>query len=283
MSANDRLAIHEAMEQQTISVAKAGLICSLNTRCSIIAACNSKTDLLTNSQIDLTNTTGLTGPLLSRFDLIFAMLDTNNLKRDEKVADYILSKCQNLQSNNDEIVDETESKSKINIDLNREFKTSSKTNWWSLNKLSNYISFIQSNYFPSLTPLASDILYRYYRLQRSNDLSGQSRISIRLLESLIRLSCAHAKLCCRQKVSLFDSITAILLMEKSVRTCSIMSGTKYYNIINAHSDDDEIFYMDKMNNDQKCDLIELQNTMMQKLGFSMNDYYSDLITSFDSI
>lgn len=83
MKQQDRVHLHEAMEQQTISVAKANIICKLNTRCSIIAAANS----FSNSKIH----DNKSSPLLSRFDLILTLNDVTDLSRYEEIADHILN------------------------------------------------------------------------------------------------------------------------------------------------------------------------------------------------
>lgn len=94
----DKASIHEALEQQTVSVAKAGIVCKLNSRCSVIAGMNQKNiQNSTNTYVSNEDTIGLTfgeiglsGPLLSRFDLVFVLEDQNDVEWSMDVSFYLI-------------------------------------------------------------------------------------------------------------------------------------------------------------------------------------------------
>eukprot|EP01124_Arcella_intermedia_P031020 TRINITY_DN6905_c0_g1_i9.p1 TRINITY_DN6905_c0_g1~~TRINITY_DN6905_c0_g1_i9.p1 ORF type:complete len:1068 (-),score=370.46 TRINITY_DN6905_c0_g1_i9:42-3245(-) len=190
----DKTSIHEAMEQQSLSVAKAGLICKLKTRCSVIAALNPK-GCKYDTEESLAVNTALASPLLSRFDLAIVMLDQQDKDWDMTVSNFILKE----QQYSDKFQER-----------------------WSMEKLQAYFSYIRTTFFPELTEEATTVLQEYYKKQRVNDSRNAARTTIRLLESLIRLAQAHARMMHRNIVLLQDALVAILLMESSMATSAIL-------------------------------------------------------------
>nr|XP_039262957.1 DNA helicase MCM9-like isoform X1 [Styela clava] len=193
---NDRGAIHEAMEQQTVSVAKAGLVCKLNTRTSVLAATNPKLGKYDeSSSIDLN--VAIASPLLSRFDIVLVLLDGKNERWDSVVADYVLT-GKDVTNNNQ-----------------------GRQRLWSMEQMQAYFCVVkQIN--PVLSPSANRILSEYYRCHRRSDTRNAARTTIRLLESLIRIAEAHARLMYRQTVEVLDAVAAITILESSMQGASLL-------------------------------------------------------------
>ncbi|KAL6861804.1 hypothetical protein ACP4OV_017504 [Aristida adscensionis] len=200
MREHDRTTIHEAMEQQTISIAKAGLVTTLSTRTAVFGATNPKGQYDPTECLSV-NTT-LSGPLLSRFDIVLVLLDRKNTKWDEIVSSHILGE------NFDEKVDKTN-------DTEME---------WTLPLLRRYILYVKKEFKPVLTKEAERVIASYYQIQRKSGAQNAARTTVRMLESLIRLSQAHARLMFSNEVTQLDAIAAILCIESSMATSSIVDG-----------------------------------------------------------
>ncbi|XP_062077081.1 probable DNA helicase MCM9 [Humulus lupulus] len=200
MREHDRATIHEAMEQQTISVAKAGLVTTLSTRTIVFGATNPKGHYDPDQSLSVN--TALSGPLLSRFDIVLVLLDTKNPEWDEVVSSHILFEGEPEKDAT------AEDLSKV----------------WPFPLLQRYIQYVKENFRPVLTKEAETVISSYYQLQRRCATHNAARTTVRMLESLIRLAQAHARLMFRNEVTRLDAITAILCIESSMTTSAIVDS-----------------------------------------------------------
>uniref|UniRef100_A0A6T6B886 MCM C-terminal AAA(+) ATPase domain-containing protein n=1 Tax=Compsopogon caeruleus TaxID=31354 RepID=A0A6T6B886_9RHOD len=200
----DRATIHEAMEQQTISVAKAGLVCVLDTRATVIAAMNPKP---LRSQISavqeegqLSFLRGLASPLLSRFDVILNLHDPCNEEWDRQLSSFVLH----------------------SRSLPEGFLPTFGVDIWNIEELKKYIFYVKSRFQPSLSEEAELILSQYYAGERAGAERNAARTTVRLFESLIRLSQAHARLMFRDIAVVQDAIFAIAAVESSLMADKVL-------------------------------------------------------------
>ncbi|CAJ1969660.1 unnamed protein product [Cylindrotheca closterium] len=221
----DRTTIHEAMEQQTLSVAKAGIVCKLNCRATIIAVMNPK-DCIYDNHSSLSNNTGLGTPLLSRFDLIFKLVDTSDAERDSNVTTYLLNRA--IQGTG---LDVTNAKDGSEIEEAP----------WQMEKLRAYISIVKERFEPIISDDAAILLERHYEKVRSAQ-SSVIPVTVRFLESLIRLTQAHARLMHRNEAILQDAVAVLRVMECTAYAYGGFDG----NV----SDSENVMYCDPMYMDE---------------------------------
>ncbi|XP_071550346.1 zygotic DNA replication licensing factor mcm6-B [Panulirus ornatus] len=192
MDVRDQVAIHEAMEQQTISITKAGVKATLNARTSILAAANPIGGRYDRTKSLRQNIT-LTAPIMSRFDLFFILVDECNEVTDYAIARRIVD----LHSRNEESIDRT----------------------YALEEIQRYIMFARQ-FKPKLNKEASEYLVEQYRNLRQRDSSGAAksswRITVRQLESMIRLSEAMARMHCSDEVQPKHVKEGYRLLNKSI-------------------------------------------------------------------
>jgi len=196
MRPEDRSALHEVMEQQSASIAKGGIVATLNARTSILAAANpmfGKYDIFKN----IYENVNLPIPLLTRFDLVFIVRDIPSQEKDRDIAQHIIS--QHGFSG-------TDTTSLIDIDI-----------------LTKYLSYAKRGE-PALTKEAENLIMEFYLKMRNisgDDKENMITITPRQLEGLIRLATARARLLLKNKVEGEDADRAIYLFNEMLKN----SGT----------------------------------------------------------
>ncbi len=200
MRPEDRSALHEVMEQQSASIAKGGIVATLNARTSILAAANpmfGKYDPFKN----LTENVNLPIPLLTRFDLVFVVRDIPHEEKDRQIAQHILS--QHGTSG-------TDTTSLIDVDI-----------------LTKYLAYAKQN-DPVLTKQAENKIMEFYLKMRSvegEDKEKMITITPRQLEGLIRLSTARARILLKNQVEEDDADRAIYLFNEMLKNAGIDVNT----------------------------------------------------------
>ncbi len=188
MEKDDRSAMHEAMEQQQISVNKGGINATLNSRCFILAAANPK-DGRFNQYSNPVSQINLPPPLLSRFDVILPFRDIPDEDKDSKIAGHILmTHKKNLPTEENKTIKTIAIG--ITIDL---FK--------------KYVSYARMNITPTMPDECANYLNEYYtklRKMYSDSQDATIPITPRQFESLIRMSEASAKIQLRKEINISD-------------------------------------------------------------------------------
>jgi replicative DNA helicase Mcm len=197
MKPEDRSALHEVMEQQSASIAKGGIVATLNARTSILAAANpmyGKYDPFKN----ITENVNLPIPLLTRFDLIFVVRDIPSKEKDARIAKHIINLY--TPGGND-------TRSLIDSDI-----------------LTKYLSY-SKRINPVLTKEAEDKILAYYMKMRNVESEEMITVTPRQLEGLIRLATARARLLMKDQVEAEDAERAIFLIESMLRDAGVDVNT----------------------------------------------------------
>jgi len=197
MDENARAILHEAMEQQTVSVAKAGIVCSLNARTAVLASANPR-DSSYDPKKSVVENINLPKNLMTRFDFIWLMIDKRNRDTDRRLADHLVS-----------LYSESGAKAKAEPPLDG-------------NIFKRYVAFARRYVFPVLTDEASESLVKQYLDLRNQ---GGSREVItatpRILESLIRISESLAKMELREEVTAADVAEAVRLIKAATYAAAV--------------------------------------------------------------
>lgn len=250
MDPRDQVAIHEAMEQQTISIAKAGVRATLNARTSILAAANPINGRYDRSK-SLQQNIQLSAPIMSRFDLFFILVDECN-----EITDYAIAR-------------------KI-IDLHTNIEEQQVDTAYTRDDVLRYITFARQ-FKPTISEEAALLLVENYGHLRQRDTGmtgkGSWRITVRQLESMVRLSEALAKVECLSEVQARHAKEAYRLLNKSIIRVEQPD-------IHFDDEDDELLadfdMQDEENMPPNDQVIETEETagelQKKKLTLSFEDY-----------
>ncbi|MGL4670327.1 MAG: minichromosome maintenance protein MCM [Methanobacteriaceae archaeon] len=198
MRPEDRSALHEALEQQTISIAKAGIMATLNSRCSVLAAANPKFGRFDRYK-SLAEQINLPSPILSRFDLTFVIEDKPNATNDRELARHILKIHQ---------------EEAVEYDIEPEL-------------LRKYIAYARKRVAPKLTDEANQVLEEFYVSMRGSGEEEESPVPItaRQLEAIIRLAEASAKIRLKEVVEAEDAHKAVKLQQACLKAVGLDAET----------------------------------------------------------
>ncbi|XP_067273884.1 DNA replication licensing factor MCM3 [Pseudorasbora parva] len=236
MSDMDRTAIHEVMEQGRVTIAKAGIHARLNARCSVLAAANPVYGRYNQYKTPMENI-GLQDSLLSRFDLLFIMLDQMDPEQDREVSDHVLrihryrdpheqdgaalslgGAIDALATEDPNVVQEEEEELQVYEKHNPLLHGSKKKDRVLSKAFMRKYIHVAKALSPVLTQdAANHIAEEYSRLrnqeQLGSDIARTSPVTARTLETLIRLSTAHAKARMSKVVELVDTDVAVELVQ----------------------------------------------------------------------
>ncbi|ANB13822.1 MCM DNA helicase complex subunit MCM4 [Sugiyamaella lignohabitans] len=255
MSDATRSVLHEVMEQQTISIAKAGIITTLNARTSILASANpigSKYDV----KLSVPQNIDLPPSLLSRFDLVYLMIDKIDAQADRHLANHLTRMYA-------EDVPENAATSEI---LPVEF-------------LTLYISYAK-NLQPQITPEAKDELVKAYVAMRKlgeDSRTAEKRITAttRQLESMIRLSEAHAKMRLSEVVTADDVLEAVRLIRSAIKEYAMdpITGTIDMDLVQTGTSSAQR----RLRVDLKENLLSIMDTAIARTGSGGTLRYDELV------
>jgi replicative DNA helicase Mcm len=226
MQKEDRSALHEAMEQQSISVAKAGITATLKSRCALLGAANPKYGRF-DMWGDIADQINMPPTLLSRFDLIFIMTDQPEQKRDLAIAEHILKShgigeliAQNKKTPIPGVTDEyiKEQLKPIMPEIEPAL-------------FRKYVAYAKRSCFPVLSPEAKDALIGYYlKLRGIAEQNKPVPVTARQIEALVRLSEASARIRLSNRIEQHDAERVIHIMDACLRQIAYDARTGTFDI-----------------------------------------------------
>lgn len=208
MNDQDRTSIHEAMEQQSISISKAGIVTTLQARCGVIAAANPVGGRYDPSKTFAENV-HLTDPILQRFDVLCVLQDQVDPVGDEKLANFV------VQSHQRSHPGEANARDENNEPINKyEFEDGTEPIPQTL--LKKYIIYARNHRNPQFTNVNIDKISKlYWELRKESEISNGIPIAVRHIESIVRMAEANARMHLRSLVTEEDVNIALRVMLES--------------------------------------------------------------------
>jgi len=204
MNEQDRVSIHEAMEQQSISISKAGIVTTLQARCAVIAAANPIKGRYDSSMTFIENV-DLTDPILSRFDVLAVVKDVVDPVRDELLADFVVGNHIKAHpaATEEEMMQQNQLVEKSNLEIPQDL-------------LKKYIVYAKQKCKPELTGMNKQKVTTFYsKLRQKSSVEGSIPVAVRHIESILRMAVARAKIHLRDNVNETDVDVAIKVMLES--------------------------------------------------------------------
>ncbi|KAH9735457.1 putative DNA helicase MCM8 [Citrus sinensis] len=282
-------ALLEAMEQQCVSVAKAGLVASLSARTSVLAAANPVGGHYNRAKT-VNENLKMSAALLSRFDLVFILLDKPDELLDKRVSEHIMScnidwvsllqlhsgyqehssaaKKPRTAYHNTEGLDLSVKSGSLVSKLRLDPKKDGDFHPLPAPLLRKYIAYARTFVFPRMTKPAAEILQKFYLKLRDHNTSADSTpITARQLESLVRLAEARARLDLREEITAEDALEVVEIMRESL----------YDKYVDEHGSVD--FGRSGGMSQQKeakrfLSALNKQSELLQKDSFSISEIYS---------
>merc|ERR1712241_829476 len=275
MNDADRTSIHEAMEQQTISISKAGIVTTLKARCSVLAAANPIGGRYDPS-MTFSENVDLTEPILSRFDILCVVRDSVDPTADEHLARFVVAshmvshpKADDADIENMKTTEET---------------LASASNLAGVDKipqdlLKKYILYARERVHPKLHDMDQDKVAKMYAdLRRESMTTGSIPITVRHIESMIRIAESHAKMHLREFVREDDVNMAIRVMLESfidTQKFSVMKSMKrkFSHYLGFKRDNNELllFILKQLAQETATYMRNRYNTEQEVIELTEND------------
>nr|CAD2150270.1 unnamed protein product [Meloidogyne enterolobii] len=252
MNEQDRTSIHEAMEQQSISISKAGIVTSLKARCTVIAAANPIGGRYDSSRTFAANV-DLSEPILSRFDIFCVIRDQPDPVDDEHMADFIIKTHKRLHPDVLQAMQETAEEQKAETEID----PSTGLELIPHSLLRKYIIYAREHIHPVLNIDDERISRLYSDLRKESGETGSMVITIRNVESMIRMAEANAKIHLRTYVDENDVAFATKVMLQcfiNTQKASVMQHMKkkFWKQLSYKRDNNELllFTLKQLVNEQ---------------------------------